>query len=98
VRTRALGRLSILPLLMSVVVAVMYFFTDMGAPSLLRNTGPGLLVMAVASLVFIVFWGISWLLLGAALLRAHPFAAPQSAGQTLATGGQGAADISGAVS
>lgn len=47
-----------------------YFFTDMGAPSLLRNTGtPGSLGMVVGALVFFGAWLISWLRLGRLLLR-----------------------------
>lgn len=56
-----------------------YFFTDMGAPSLLRNTGtPGILGMEAGLLVFVGVWLISWARFGRLLLResAQPSAAP----------------------
>ncbi len=59
-----------------------YFFTDMGAPSLLRNTGtPGALGMAAGALVFFGAWLVGWLLLGRWLWRAGatPVANPDPA-------------------
>ncbi len=56
-----------------------YFFTDMGAPSLLRNTGtPGILGMVAGLLVFVGVWLISWARLGRLLLQesAQPSATP----------------------
>ncbi|HET9111439.1 MAG TPA: hypothetical protein VFN78_11480 [Ktedonobacterales bacterium] len=47
-----------------------YFFTDMGAPSLLRNTGtPGMLGMAAGALAFFGVWLINWLRFGRLLWR-----------------------------
>jgi hypothetical protein len=64
-RTRALGRLSALPLILGALSIAVYFFMDMGAPSLLRNTGtPGLLVMAGGQLLFALVWACSWIAIG----------------------------------
>ena len=97
-RTRALGRWSILPSLMGGVAAIMYFFTDMGAPSLLRNTNPGTVVMAIAMLAFMLFWGVCWLVIGVTLLRANHQSAPQPSGRSVSAHEQAATGISGAVS
>lgn len=57
----ALGALSI----------VYYFFTDMGAPPLLRNTGtPGLIGMMAGSMIYILIWLGCWGALGRWLYRA----------------------------
>lgn len=64
-RARALPRFNLLPLGLGVFAALQYFFTDMGAPSLLRNTGtPGLLVMVVEFALFVLAWAVGWMLLG----------------------------------
>jgi hypothetical protein len=58
-------------LLMGVAGMLYYFFTDMGAPSLLRNTGtPGLLGMVAGALVFYGVWLFGWLRLGRWLWQA----------------------------
>jgi hypothetical protein len=58
-------------LLMGAISAVYYFFTDMGAPSLLRNTGmPGILGMLAGMLVFTAVWLGGWALLGRQLWQA----------------------------
>lgn len=55
---------------MGVVSAAYYFFTDMGAPSLLRNTGtPGLLGVVAGALTFAVVWLGGWALLGRGLWK-----------------------------
>jgi hypothetical protein len=65
VTRRALPRYNAWVLAMGVLVALQYFFTDMGAPSLLRNTGtPGLLVMAGENVIFLLVWSIGWILIG----------------------------------
>jgi hypothetical protein len=65
VRVQALGRLSWLPLVLGTLSILMYFVTDMGAPSLLRNTGtPGLIVMALGQLTFGITWACGWILIG----------------------------------
>lgn len=64
-RTRALGGLSALPLILGALSIALYFFMDMGAPSLLRNTGtPGLLVMATGQFLFALAWAVSWIAIG----------------------------------
>ncbi|HEY7834453.1 MAG TPA: hypothetical protein VIG30_12835 [Ktedonobacterales bacterium] len=66
-RARALPswRLHLLPLALGVFAAIQYFFTDIGAPSLLRNTGmPGLLVMIIEWAIFALAWAIGWIVLG----------------------------------
>jgi len=64
-RTRALGRLSALPLILGALSIAMYFFMAMGAPSLLGNTGtPGPLVMAAGQLLFALFWAGGWIAIG----------------------------------
>lgn len=58
-------------LVMGALAIVYYFFTDMGAPPLLRNTGtPGVLGMAAGSLAFFGVWLIGWLRLGRLLWQA----------------------------
>jgi hypothetical protein len=58
-------------LVMGAITALYYFFTDMRAPHLLRNTGtPGLIGMAAGALVFAAVWLIGWLRLGRWLWRA----------------------------
>ena len=58
-------------LVMGALAVVYYFFTDMGAPSLLRNTGtPGMLGMAAGALAFFGAWLIGWLRLGRWLWQA----------------------------
>ncbi len=58
-------------LLMGAISAIYYFFTDMGAPSLLRNTGtPGMLGLLAGALVFTVVWLGGWVLLGRQLWQA----------------------------
>lgn len=65
-------------LLMGAISAVYYFFTDMGAPSLLRNTGtPGVLGLLAGAFVFTVVWLGGWVLLGRQLWQAG--AAPEHA-------------------
>lgn len=65
-------------LLMGAISAIYYFFTDMGAPSLLRNTGtPGVLGLLAGALVFTVVWLGGWVLLGRQLWQAG--AAPEHA-------------------
>jgi hypothetical protein len=65
VRVQALGRLSWLPPLLGVLSIMMYFVTDMGAPSLLRDTGtPGLVVMVLGQLTFGLTWACGWILIG----------------------------------
>lgn len=57
-------------LTMGVLGMLYYFFTDMGAPSLLRNTGmPGMLGMVVGTLIFFGVWLINWLRFGRLLWR-----------------------------
>lgn len=64
-RARALSRWNLLPLVLGVWGALQYFFTDMGAPSVLRNTGtPGLLVMVIEYALFVLAWGAGWILMG----------------------------------
>ncbi len=75
-RTRALGRLSALPLILGALSIAVYFFMDMGAPSLLRNTGtPGLLVMAAGQFVFALVWAVSWIAIGRTLWSHQEIAA-----------------------
>lgn len=62
-------------LVMGALAVVYYFFTDMGAPPLLRNTGtPGVLGMAAGSLAFFGAWLIGWLRLGRWLWQAGALA------------------------
>lgn len=62
-------------LVMGALAVVYYFFTDMGAPSLLRNTGtPGVLGMAAGALAFFGAWLIGWLRLGRWLWQAGALA------------------------
>ena len=50
---------------------VMYFFTDMGAPPLLRNTGnPGVIGMVIGTLIYYLIWLGCWGALGRWLYRA----------------------------
>ncbi len=64
-------------LLMGVVGMLYYFFTDMGAPSLLRNTGaPGLAGMVAGAVVFYGVWLVGWLRLGRWLRQAGALPAP----------------------
>ena len=79
-RTRALGRLSALPLILGALSIAVYFFMDMGAPSLLRNTGtPGLLVMVAGQLAFALVWAGSWIAIGRRL-RTQPGEGPSTSG------------------
>lgn len=58
-------------LVMGAISAAYYFFSDMGAPSLLRNTGmPGLIGMEAGALAFAVVWLSGWVLLGRWLWKA----------------------------
>jgi hypothetical protein len=58
-------------IVMGAISFIYYFFTDMGAPSLLRNTGtPGLIGLIAGALVFTVVWLGGWLLLGRQLWQA----------------------------
>jgi hypothetical protein len=76
-RSRALGRLSWLPAILGGLSLAMYFVTDMGAPSLLRNTGtPGLLVMVLGQLLFGLVWAGSWIVLGGRLWQGQDGPAP----------------------
>lgn len=82
-RARALPRLNTLPLALGIFVALQYFFTDMGAPSLLRNTGtPGLVVMIVEITVFVLAWAVGWILLGRMLWTSAEVVAPELPGQS----------------
>jgi hypothetical protein len=64
-RIRALGGLSALPLILGALSLCVYFFMDMGAPTLLRNTGtPGLLIMAAGQLVCALVWAASCIAIG----------------------------------
>ncbi len=64
-------------LVMGAITALYYFFTDMGAPRLLRNTGtPGEIGMAAGALVFAAVWLIGWLRLGRWLWRAGALPLP----------------------
>lgn len=64
-------------LVMGAITALYYFFTDMGAPPLLRNTStPGLIGMAAGALVFAAVWLIGWLRLGRWLWRAGALPLP----------------------
>lgn len=84
VRRRLLPRHNALVLVMGVLVAAQYFFTDMGAPSILRNTGlPGLLVMAIETVAFIVIWSVGWITLGRQLW-AKPAETPPASGTQMA--------------
>ncbi|HEY7850036.1 MAG TPA: hypothetical protein VIC27_08225, partial [Ktedonobacterales bacterium] len=76
-RTSALRAVARTLLVMGVVGMLYYFVTDMGAPSLLRNTGtPGLLGMMAGSLTFFGVWLVGWLRLGRWLWRAGALPAP----------------------
>lgn len=57
-------------IVMGIVTALYYFFTDMGAPSILRNTGtPGLIGLILGSIVFFAIWLGGWARLGLWLAR-----------------------------
>lgn len=62
----ALGALSV----------IYYFFTDMGAPSLLRNTTPGEFGMMAAALIYFASWMGCWVALGLWLYRQGTLRAP----------------------
>jgi hypothetical protein len=65
VATHALPKHNTWVLWMGVLAGLEYFFTDMGAPAILRNTGtPGILVMAAGGLAFFLVWTIGWINLG----------------------------------
>ena len=78
--TPALRGVSRALIVMGAISFIYYFFTDMGAPSLLRNTGtPGLIGLAAGALVFTVVWLGGWLLLGRQLWRAGASPQPEAA-------------------
>jgi hypothetical protein len=63
--TRALPRGNRLLLVMGILAGTQYWLTDMGAPSILRNTGtPGVIVMASGTLLFTLVWSVGWIVLG----------------------------------
>ncbi len=65
VRARELRHIAKTLLAMGIVTALYYFFTGMGAPSILRNTGtPGMIGLILGSLVFFVTWLGGWARLG----------------------------------
>lgn len=64
-RVRELRRVAKTIIIMGIVTALYYFFTDMGAPSILRNTGtPGLIGLVLGSIVFVLTWLGGWARLG----------------------------------
>lgn len=66
-------------LVMGIVSAAYYFVTDMGAPSLLSNTGaPGLMVSEAGVIVFAAVWLIGWIALGRWLWRAGAIQSPSA--------------------
>lgn len=70
-RLPALRGVTRMLLVMGIAGMLYYFFTDMGAPSLLRNTGmPGLIGMMAGALAFFAVWLIGWVALGRRLIQA----------------------------
>lgn len=70
-RIAALRAVTRMVLVMGAVGMLYYFFTDMGAPALLRDTGtPGILGMMAGSLAFYTVWLGGWVLLGRTLWKA----------------------------
>ncbi len=69
-RVHELRRIAKTVIVMGVVTALYYFFTDMGAPSILRNTGaPGMIGLILGFIVFFVTWLGGWARLGLWLAR-----------------------------
>jgi hypothetical protein len=69
-RAPDLRRVTRLLVILGAISVVYYFFTDMGAPSLLRNTGtPGIMGMMAGSLVYYLVWMGCWGALGLWLFR-----------------------------
>lgn len=78
--TRALPRGNRLLLVMGILAGTQYWLTDMGAPSILRNTGtPGVIVLASGTLLFTVVWSVGWIVLGR-MLWAQPAEPGEAAG------------------